>query len=195
VMATPIPVPSIGHCPMRLRTVCSCATRTPHGRSRQASGCSRSPVAWERALSKSTGSTATFSPTPRRTSATSWTPSRPAKTSLGRRKSERSDVYRTPSRVTSHREVLGKPPVSSQFPESGRPDSNRGPPVPQTGALTRLRHAPFLANDSAPAARADARLARGRNYRGERPVKPCFARVSSHSEREEPVHRHAEVTR
>jgi hypothetical protein len=26
--------------------------------------------------------------------------------------------------------------------ESGRPDLNRGPPVPQTGALTRLRHAP-----------------------------------------------------
>ena len=26
---------------------------------------------------------------------------------------------------------------------SGRPDSNRGPPVPQTGALTRLRHAPW----------------------------------------------------
>jgi hypothetical protein len=25
---------------------------------------------------------------------------------------------------------------------SGRPDLNRGPPVPQTGALTRLRHAP-----------------------------------------------------
>src|SRR6185437_7216066 len=27
-------------------------------------------------------------------------------------------------------------------PQSGRRDSNSGPPVPQTGALTRLRHAP-----------------------------------------------------
>src|SRR5690349_2206756 len=26
--------------------------------------------------------------------------------------------------------------------QSGRRDSNSGPPVPQTGALTRLRHAP-----------------------------------------------------
>jgi hypothetical protein len=32
--------------------------------------------------------------------------------------------------------------------QSGRPDSNRGPPVPQTGALTRLRHAPWATESS-----------------------------------------------
>jgi hypothetical protein len=39
---------------------------------------------------------------------------------------------------------------SSDFPQSGRPDLNRGPPVPQTGALTRLRHAPYPAEFSYP---------------------------------------------
>jgi hypothetical protein len=32
--------------------------------------------------------------------------------------------------------------------ESGRPDSNRRPLVPQTSALTRLRHAPYRDQDS-----------------------------------------------
>jgi hypothetical protein len=33
-------------------------------------------------------------------------------------------------------------PAQSEF-QSGRPDLNRGPLVPQTSALTRLRHAPY----------------------------------------------------
>src|SRR5918997_3108880 len=40
--------------------------------------------------------------------------------------------------------------------ESGRRDSNSGPPVPQTGALTRLRHAPSCGRVAEPA-RGDRR--------------------------------------
>lgn len=36
--------------------------------------------------------------------------------------------------------------VAGSSAESGWPDSNRRPPVPQTGALTRLRHSPFALN-------------------------------------------------
>jgi RimJ/RimL family protein N-acetyltransferase len=38
---------------------------------------------------------------------------------------------------------LKNPLFCSGFFQSGRSDSNRRPPVPQTGALTRLRHAPL----------------------------------------------------
>jgi ribosomal protein S18 acetylase RimI-like enzyme len=38
-----------------------------------------------------------------------------------------------------------KSPAKRAF-SSGRPDSNRGPLVPQTSALTRLRHAPWLSH-------------------------------------------------
>jgi integrase len=43
--------------------------------------------------------------------------------------------------------------ISRDF-QSGRPDLNRGPPVPQTGALTRLRHAPNSRQPSAASCKA-----------------------------------------
>ena len=39
--------------------------------------------------------------------------------------------------------VTRKPPISRGFLSSGRRDLNSGPLVPQTSALTRLRHAPW----------------------------------------------------
>jgi hypothetical protein len=55
-------------------------------------------------------------------------------------KSDRSDVS---LQETFHLQPKLDPPPAWSMMKSGRPDSNRRPSVPQTDALTRLRHAPL----------------------------------------------------
>ena len=65
-----------------------------------------------------------------------------------------------------------KGPLCGPFVWSGRPDSNRGPLVPQTSALTRLRHAPL--GPTIPAFSAPGLTGRWTCSRLERPPVYCL---------------------
>jgi Phage integrase family len=92
------------------------------------------------------GTVSALHPSPSR----SRSPRRPACIALAFRRVAVGAVYRKKR----------KAPHLRGFRLSGRRDLNSGPLVPQTSALTRLRHAPRRAHPSAPAAAPQARRCR-----------------------------------